>query len=89
MKTKRASQVHHRVWKGTPSSERICQDVSKLIENMSSIIKHRCCVVPGLGNSGHRCASTDKSNWGGKRIKSKKVRKDQWIYDDALDAQAS
>ena len=80
---KRSSHEHHRVWKEAPSSERTFQDASNLTENVSSIIKQHGCVVPGLGNSGYRCVSTEKPNWRGKRIKSKEVGKDQWIDDDA------
>ena len=52
---------------------------------MKAIVDHRGCVVPGSGNSGNRCiSSTCKSNWGGKRIQSKEVKKALWIHDDAV-----
>ena len=81
----RASQAYHRVWRGAPSSQRICQDISKLTTNMKAIVDHHGCVVPGLGNSGNHCiSSTHKSNWRGKRIRSKEVKKAPWIHDDAV-----
>ena len=79
----RSPHALHRVWQGSPSSEWICQDASKLTDSMPSVVTHCGCVAPGLGNSGHRRISTDKSNWGEKRIKSKEARKAQWIHDDA------
>jgi hypothetical protein len=79
----RASSAYRRVWEGAPSSKRIIQDISKLTFNMSSIVQHKGCVVPGLGNRGNRfISSTDKSKRGGKRIRYNEVKKAHWMHED-------
>ena len=70
---KRLSSSMRRVWEGCPSSERIAQDVRKVIyDNIPVVQKHGGVIVPGVGNRvGKRNVTTIKKspNWGGCRVK--------------------
>ena len=87
---KRLSSAMIRVWQGIPSSERIVQDIKRVIyKNIPTIIEHKGIIVQGLGNrSGNRyvVAESASDNRGGRRIKGQAHVTNHWIHDDAKEA---
>ena len=69
---------------GSPSSSRICQDVSKFLVACCAIRDARGICVPGLGSrQGHRAAAAAPQPRGGKRTKNSPAE-GEWLHADAV-----
>jgi len=71
---------------GSPTSDRICQDISKFVSNLKGIRNARGCCVQGLGNrNGHRALGGNKGRQprGGKRTKTEQGSAAPWLHPDA------
>ena len=84
-----ASSSMRRLWQdGSPSSERIIQDIRKVVYTNLHIIKeHKGTLIPDLGNRrGNRCPKkvSKSKNWGGNRTKKDASGcKEKHIHPDA------
>ena len=72
---------------GYPSSERIMQDIEKIVTSLKTVHDAKGIAVQGLGNrSGIRY--TPKGGWGGSRVKDifGDNKKTKWTHEDAVEA---
>ena len=94
-KPKKIARGLKRIWEskmGTPSSERINQDIDLALKSLEIVLGANGAAVEGLsGRNGHRCKVVGEGvsvSWGGARTKGKrnkcKLTKNMFLHSDLL-----